>query len=221
MEVCIKKGFTLAEILITLGIIGIVAAMTIPTVVANYKKKLFITKAKSIYSIMANVIEKSVAENGDIKYWDLGTDYSVEKTELTVQKYIEPYLKVADHGKYFLSGIGNFYYTKLQNGITIVWLKDGQSIDGQPPNIMYAIVSFNGNISSMTDESRDYSHNDLIMAIMTDRNSLDFFGALSGRTNIKSHSVYGCNENIPANKRLYCGKLLKLDNFEIKEDYPW
>ena len=32
-----KKAFTLAEILITLGIIGVVAAMTIPTLVANYR----------------------------------------------------------------------------------------------------------------------------------------------------------------------------------------
>ena len=37
----IKNGFTLAEVLITLGIIGIVAAMTLPSVIADYKKKLF------------------------------------------------------------------------------------------------------------------------------------------------------------------------------------
>ncbi len=41
-----KKGFTLAEILITLGIIGIVAAMTIPTLISNYKKKEYSTKIK-------------------------------------------------------------------------------------------------------------------------------------------------------------------------------
>ena len=32
-------GFTLAEVLITLGIIGVVAAMTLPSVIHNYKKK--------------------------------------------------------------------------------------------------------------------------------------------------------------------------------------
>lgn len=31
----LKSGFTLAEVLITLGIIGVVAAMTIPTIIAN------------------------------------------------------------------------------------------------------------------------------------------------------------------------------------------
>ncbi len=33
------KGFTLAEVLITLGIIGVVAAMTLPLLIVNYQKK--------------------------------------------------------------------------------------------------------------------------------------------------------------------------------------
>lgn len=33
------KAFTLAEVLITLGIIGVVAAMTLPTVINNFRKK--------------------------------------------------------------------------------------------------------------------------------------------------------------------------------------
>ncbi len=40
------KGFTLAEVLITLGIIGVVAAMTIPTLVANYQEKSWNTSAQ-------------------------------------------------------------------------------------------------------------------------------------------------------------------------------
>lgn len=40
-----KKGFTLAEVLITLAIIGVVAAMTIPTIVANYQEKSWSTAA--------------------------------------------------------------------------------------------------------------------------------------------------------------------------------
>lgn len=34
-----KIGFTLAEVLVTLGIIGIVASLTMPTLVANQQKK--------------------------------------------------------------------------------------------------------------------------------------------------------------------------------------
>jgi len=38
----IKPAFTLAEVLITLGVIGIVAAMTLPTLIANYKNKVLL-----------------------------------------------------------------------------------------------------------------------------------------------------------------------------------
>ena len=34
-------AFTLAEVLITLGIIGIVAALTMPSLIANYKKMAY------------------------------------------------------------------------------------------------------------------------------------------------------------------------------------
>ena len=35
-----KFGFTLAEVLITLGIIGVVAALTLPSLVTNYQKQI-------------------------------------------------------------------------------------------------------------------------------------------------------------------------------------
>ena len=38
-----KKAFTLAEVLITLGVIGVVAAMTIPGMITNYQKKTFLS----------------------------------------------------------------------------------------------------------------------------------------------------------------------------------
>ena len=45
-----KKGFTLAEVLITLGIIGVVAAMTLPTVINNVQEKQFHSKFKKAYA---------------------------------------------------------------------------------------------------------------------------------------------------------------------------
>ncbi len=46
MEQKIKAGFTLAEVLITLGIIGIVAAMTIPGLIAKHQKIVTATQLK-------------------------------------------------------------------------------------------------------------------------------------------------------------------------------
>lgn len=45
-----KKGFTLAEILITLGVIGVVAAMTIPTLITNYQKVMTVNRLKQTYA---------------------------------------------------------------------------------------------------------------------------------------------------------------------------
>lgn len=47
--------------LITLGIIGVVAAMTIPTLIHNYKKKEIETKIKRIYSLMNQAVGLSIA----------------------------------------------------------------------------------------------------------------------------------------------------------------
>ena len=49
----IIKAFTLAEILITLGVIGIVAAITMPTLIQNHKKKVAVTQLKATYSILS------------------------------------------------------------------------------------------------------------------------------------------------------------------------
>ena len=50
MEEPMKKAFTLAEVLITLGIIGIVAAMTLPTLIGKYQKKQTVTQLKKSYT---------------------------------------------------------------------------------------------------------------------------------------------------------------------------
>ena len=42
-----KKAFTLAEVLITLGIIGVVAVLTVPNIISNYQEKVLDTKIKN------------------------------------------------------------------------------------------------------------------------------------------------------------------------------
>jgi len=57
-----KKGFTLAEVLITLGIIGIVAALTIPQVVKNYQHKALETAFKKQYSLLTQAVAQMEAD---------------------------------------------------------------------------------------------------------------------------------------------------------------
>lgn len=55
MEAILRKGFTLAEVLITLGIIGVVAAMTLPTVINKINNKQNITAMKKAYSELSQI----------------------------------------------------------------------------------------------------------------------------------------------------------------------
>ena len=57
-----KLGFTMAEVLITLGIIGIVAAMTIPQVINGYKEREYIAKLKKFYTIINQTMMMAVED---------------------------------------------------------------------------------------------------------------------------------------------------------------
>ena len=56
------KGFTLAETLITLAIIGVVAALTLPSLIQNYHKKQWVAGLKSGISIFSQGFKKILAD---------------------------------------------------------------------------------------------------------------------------------------------------------------
>lgn len=57
-----KKAFTLAEVLITLGIIGVVAAITIPVLIKKYQMKTYEVAFKKEYSTIQNALNYLVQE---------------------------------------------------------------------------------------------------------------------------------------------------------------
>lgn len=59
------KAFTLAEVLITLGITGIVAALTLPALIQNNRNKALQTGLKRSYSILGQALNMYQAENGE------------------------------------------------------------------------------------------------------------------------------------------------------------
>src|SRR5574344_2590672 len=65
-----KKAFTLAEVLITLAIIGVVAALTIPTLITNYQKKQYVTQLKKSYSNITNAFHTAMANDGVTDFGD-------------------------------------------------------------------------------------------------------------------------------------------------------
>ena len=71
----LKKGaFTLAEVLITLGIIGVVAAMTMPSLIQNYQEKATVTKLKKCYSLVSQAYVSILNDEGGSDTLQAGDD---------------------------------------------------------------------------------------------------------------------------------------------------
>ena len=79
-----NNGFTLAEVLITLGIIGVVAALTMPALIGNYKRQQTIQQLKKVYSVLGQAYNRAVADYGDGTEWD-------EITPQTAFNYYDTY----------------------------------------------------------------------------------------------------------------------------------
>lgn len=58
-----KKGFTLAELLIALGIIGAIAAMTIPSLMTSVNNKILATKLKNNIQALETLIGSQMIDN--------------------------------------------------------------------------------------------------------------------------------------------------------------
>lgn len=84
-----KFGFTLAEVLITLGIIGVVAAMTIPNLLTKMDHNAKIAKLQKSISIMNQAMRMSIHDNGEYDGWD-----SSLAPKPYVEQYFAPYLKI-------------------------------------------------------------------------------------------------------------------------------
>ncbi len=110
-----RHGFTLAEVLITLGLIGIIAAMTVPNLMQNWRKQERISQLKVAYSILQHATKMAVAEHGDSSTWDYTREGNKEEYEYDQQAtsasyaetYFIPYVKTKDKG---------IRLTKVNNG---------------------------------------------------------------------------------------------------------
>lgn len=112
------KGFTLAEVLITLGIIGIVAAMTLPTLVAKHRLKVLQTQFLKTYSDLnnANLLFKAKENITVTEYAKIstsGTDYAYYST--SVLKKFMSYFKGTKAGNKVMSGIDDEDATSAPN----------------------------------------------------------------------------------------------------------
>lgn len=82
-------AFTLAEVLITLAIIGIVAAITIPSLVQKYQEKARVTALKKFYATITQAVQMAIIEHGTPDMWGISGEHP--EVMLTT---IFPYIKI-------------------------------------------------------------------------------------------------------------------------------
>ncbi|MBP3925049.1 type II secretion system protein [bacterium] len=138
-----KAAFTLAEVLITLGIIGVVAAMTLPSLIQKHQERVTVNKVKKFYSVMSQAQLLAIKDHGYLDEWDVPDGTTKESAE-KFMSYLKPYLKIArDCGtsagclEYsqttvkYLNGTprnlnydtNNKYYKLILNDGTYMWLR--------------------------------------------------------------------------------------------------
>ena len=198
-----KIAFTLAEVLITLGIIGVVAALTIPTLMANHRRKVTATRLKQSYNILYNAIKASEAENGSWLYWDAPEEGG--NTKEFAEKYILPYLKYTDVGENTVfNGIPVKYYIKLVNGTT-VGLNMGLCLD--------FVVDING---EKAPNKWGYDQFDFLLNIKQSDNGYPKEFGPKGRGATRETLLQKCG----GTSLQECAGLIELDGWEIAKDYP-
>jgi len=228
-----KFAFTLAEVLITLGVIGVVAAITIPGLITNYQKQQTVTKLKKVYAELNQAFRLSMAENGDFADWEVSSDTSRESAVDFCDKYIVPYIKVLKKCGTDTTGDCAFKAYKMNgdefsaNDYTIanstkIFLMNGSTVivknfTGQ----VFLTVDINGpekpniygkDIFPMEVGKTSVSPKVSFRYIKSADETRDFYIAAD------RESGHNCSKQGSGVK---CGALILNDGWKIAKDYPW
>lgn len=240
-----KRGFTLAEVLITLGIIGIVAALTIPALVGNYQKEVTVTSLKKMYSTLYQAAHMYQAQN-EITFEEFDTSLDGKSF---IAKYFKPYLHIV----------------KECNGFSQCYDKNPLNVDRKTDyrNIYYIAVLSDGSylgINSVTSgkifyfdingkKGPNYSGRDIFSFYFVNKSTIGNYTSCNSvldnlesgiypggygncyvpftiysRDELLGTSVHrSCNRNAVALGDSYdaCAAVIMLDGWKIAKDYPW
>ena len=140
-----KKAFTLAEVLITLGIIGVVAAMTLPTLINKTKNKELHTAFLKTYSELGQIALLFKAEHG-ISVAEYAAFSNINDTADLISKYFSGSTKLSD------DAMGTPNKDGVYEGLYEMNSLNGQAFSGGP--------NTGGKDSSfLCDDSGIYSNN--------------------------------------------------------------
>ena len=230
-----KAAFTLAEVLITLGIIGLVAALTLPTIIKNYQKKVTVERLKKVYSTLSQAVQMSVKDNDEIEGWNF--DLS---TKDFMNKYLIPYIKDIKSEDEKVAENQSAQRYVLADGTAIrAWSWKNSEI--KPFFMLY--VDINGDKSPniygkdifvfhiFSQESNRYNAGSGDVAQNIPKAGLYPDGYGYSRDTMLNNGWRGCNKRggkvtnsgIETNNEggAFCTALIMYDGWQIKEDYKW
>lgn len=229
-----KKGFTLAEVLITLGVIGVVAAITMPVLVKNYKKHVTEKRLLRVYTTIEQALKMSDATYGDLSTKQFaGVQTSIENNSKIVNTCIMPYLSSAKiksipYGQVWKTfgykDIKDFPATWTYNGPAII-LKTGEilafytqgGVSGA--SVLTIGVDING-----TKGPNKIGIDGFNMAIPLYNGMLLMRGEKTTKGNSLDFNVINSLETIINNCKNTgdtCGAWIKQNGWKIPDDYPW
>ena len=212
-----KAAFTLAEVLITLGIIGVVAAMTIPTLIAKYQKKQILVQLKNSFSVVSNAIRLSEVDNGQMSIWPTGAEMDVNAYW---SKYLKPYFanpvlcatksdcgydddldreKWSCGSRWGILTDDTRLLFRLKNGTIVFLPRNSHAQDGTPIYASQLYIDVNG-ASSPNECGKD-----VFMFIRTDKGIMPY-----------SSPGKDCNTNPE-----FCADTIMKNGWEYPEDYPY
>ncbi len=226
-------AFTLAEVLITLGIIGVVAALTLPNLVAKYQKKAVVTQLKKSYTVMQQALKLSQIDNGDIDNWDTNLD-----GHNFFIKYISPYVKTIK--EYSTSELKSAAPRKLLNGGTYSGttynnetashfiLADGSMVTVNLHNAAEKGLWVGFDVNGLTKPNQ--IGKDTFLFYFSSKYGLVALGdrvpaGWTYNTNTddlrKELLTGGGNSCSLSGLGYWCSALIVTDGWEIRDDYPW
>lgn len=83
------KAFTLAEVLVTLGIIGVVSAMTVPSLMQNYQRQSYVTQLHKVYNELSQAALRYQTDKNALDLKEAGLN-----SQSAVDSFITTYFKV-------------------------------------------------------------------------------------------------------------------------------
>ena len=219
-----KSAFTLAEVLITLAIIGVIAALVMPFLITSYQKRVVENKLKKFYSTMNQALKLSAVENGDLlSPVNMGRNYTYQENLNWLYTYILPHIKYskiekAASGQAVCVYLGNgdgFKFSIDSNGadlIFVVNLKDKDLNNYHVNNSHIARQKFN---FQFFKRQQGYSAN-LNSTNFIEPYIYNWDGSVE---TLKTHSSSGCKKS--GTNCNFCTKLIQLNGWKIPADYPW